>query len=833
MHVKKITVVSAGTLMLLTNITPISAKEVSSISADSVKEICHDQIQSSSDLIKDCIDGIQIEKSEPVYCQTSEPVTYTYVEEVVEPSYTEDVFTSFDEPVYVETVNEDSYQQALINYNEALAAYEAANQMIETTKDIEVEVVEEIVDEEGNVSEVTKTEIQTVTKMVPAGDVSAAAANLEAAKQELDASQNILNEEEIINEQVSDTPETTYSASGTCGDNVNWTLDDKGNLVISGTGDMYDYDEDETPWGDQIKSVVIEEGVTSIGYNTFEYCDTLTKVTLPEGLTGIYDHAFSYCEKLSTINLPSTLVFIGMQAFYHCDSLTSIVIPDGVTSIDEYTFGFCSKLSKVSLPESLLSIEYNAFKGCTGLKTITIPVGVERIGNYAFDSCTGLTCVSIPGQVEYLGYNIFDGCENITDVFFQGPETNWDEAVQNMYAINASAVIHFNEPLLPFKDVPKNAWYYPTAVECFTTGLINGTSDTTFSPLQEMTRAMVVTILWRMEGQPSTAFNSKFKDVSSKQWYANSISWAVNAGVVHGYGDGTFKPDASVTREQVAVMLANYVTYKGLYKPGTKKLNTFPDGSQVSTYAQAGMKWALTNGVISGNGAGYLNPKKGATRAEGATMLLRMNNWLDSHDQVIVAKKKGIVGFVEWMVNKGYASTTEDAGVIAKLNDNLSKYNQDASSIRSPFNLNNVEKSIHSIKECNDLRAIHGLSPLRISNYMMLVAAIQNCATWDLHEEGNWGHSHLYNVGENIAYNYDDPFDGWYYNEKAIADEGGTSGIGHYLNIIKPDYTLTGFAWGFMQNSNQVFLYETNTGTTFTPDQYLNLLNQYRNEIGV
>ena len=186
----------------------------------------------------------------------------------------------------------------------------------------------------------------------------------------------------------------------------------------------------------------------------------------------------------------------------------------------------------------------------------------------------------------------------------------------------------YNVKVLPFEDVPQDAWYFSTAMECYETGLINGTSATTFSPMQEMTRAMVVTILWRMDGQPATAFNNKFKDVSSKQWYATSISWAVNNGVVNGYGDGTFKPDAAVTREQVAVMLANYATYKGVYVPGTKKLNTYPDGSQVSKWAQAGMKWALTNGIVSGNGEGYLRPKKSATRAEGAAMLLRMKNWL-------------------------------------------------------------------------------------------------------------------------------------------------------------------------------------------------------------
>jgi hypothetical protein len=189
------------------------------------------------------------------------------------------------------------------------------------------------------------------------------------------------------------------------------------------------------------------------------------------------------------------------------------------------------------------------------------------------------------------------------------------------------AVCHI-EVQFPFSDVSKDAWYYDVAKDCYNLDLITGTSSTSFSPMQTMTRAMVVTILWRMEDSPTVAFNDKFKDVKSTQWYANPISWAEKSGVVHGYGDATFKPDAAVTREQIAVMLSNYAGYKKKYQAGTAEYSTYPDGNQVSAWAETGMKWALTNGIISGDGAGYLHPKKSATRAEGAAMLLRMKNWL-------------------------------------------------------------------------------------------------------------------------------------------------------------------------------------------------------------
>ena len=729
MKVRKLISVSAGTLLLVTSITPILADEVSVMNTDMVTQICQDQIKESSNIIHQYLDGIQIEKEETVQAPiVNNEITYVYVEQ---PVYVDQPSVNVEELLveFEESADDTAYQQALDAYNTALAEYEAASQMIETTKEIEVEIVEEVTDDQGNINEVTRTEIQTVTEVVPAGDVELAQANLDAAKAALDTVA-------VIDEEITHIEPVTSAESGSCGENLTYTLDDNGQLTISGSGAM---DDRYRPgWQETVNSIVLNEGITTLG----------------------------------------------KYAFYGCKNITEAVIPVGVTDIT-----------------------YAAFYQCTGLTSVTIPYTVTSIGEYAFT---------------------WD--ENLTDVYYQGSQEDWE--AKNMYEFSKNTTIHFIGKPFPFKDVTESDWYYNTADECYQTGLINGTSATTFSPMQTMTRAMVVTILWRMEGQPTVAFNNKFSDVSSRQWYANSISWAETAGVVHGYGDGTFKPDAAVTREQVAVMLANYAQYKNTYKPGTKKLNTFPDGSQVSTYAQAGMKWALTNGIISGNGEGYLRPKKSATRAEGATMILRMNHWLEDNDPIRVAAKKGMVGFVEWMVEKGYANGEGDASVIELLNDNLTLYNTNAKSKNSPFNLDNAVASIASMKQCNDLRALHNLNPLRVNNYLMLVAGIQNCASWDLYLQDKWDHSRIYNVGENIAVGYEDPFEGWYYEEKAMADAGETEGIGHYLNIITEDYITTGFSWGFTRHSNQVFS-KSDTGASFTPDEYLNLLNQYRSEMGI
>lgn len=177
-------------------------------------------------------------------------------------------------------------------------------------------------------------------------------------------------------------------------------------------------------------------------------------------------------------------------------------------------------------------------------------------------------------------------------------------------------------------DVPKDAWYHDTVKECYETGLISGTSATTFSPNQNITRGMIVTVLWRMQGQPKVAFNSKFNDVKSNQWYSIPVSWAVKTGVVHGYGDGTFKPDGAVTREQVAVMLANYAQYKKVYKASSSSsLSWYSDYSEISSWAVPAMSWAVSNDIIYGSYWGFY-PKDSATRAQGAAMILRFNNLL-------------------------------------------------------------------------------------------------------------------------------------------------------------------------------------------------------------
>ena len=201
--------------------------------------------------------------------------------------------------------------------------------------------------------------------------------------------------------------ETVASAveSGTCGDNLTWTLDG-GVLVISGTGAMTLYSSSQSTWAAakmKIRSVVIESGVTSIGYSAFSNCSNLTSVEIPDSVTSIGDYAFSDCSSLASIAIPNSITSIGQGAFSGCSRLTSITIPDSVTNISP-----------------------SAFSSCSGLTSITIPDGVTSIGSGAFQWCSRLTSITIPDSVKSIGNSAFYG-SNLTDVYYGGSRTEWNE----------------------------------------------------------------------------------------------------------------------------------------------------------------------------------------------------------------------------------------------------------------------------------------------------------------------------------------------------------------------------------------------------------------------
>ena len=181
--------------------------------------------------------------------------------------------------------------------------------------------------------------------------------------------------------------------------NLTWKLDADGTLTISGTGAMknYDYNDNPSPVynNSNVKKVVIEDGVTSIGNSAFNECISLTSITIPDSVTSIGTYAFSGCRSLTSITIPDSVTSIGAYAFQSCSNLTSITIPDSVTSIGASAFNSCSGLTSITIPDSVTSIGNFAFSYCISLTSITIPDSVTSIGSYAFYNCKNLTTISL------------------------------------------------------------------------------------------------------------------------------------------------------------------------------------------------------------------------------------------------------------------------------------------------------------------------------------------------------------------------------------------------------------------------------------------------------
>ena len=176
---------------------------------------------------------------------------------------------------------------------------------------------------------------------------------------------------------------------------------------------------------------------------------------------------------------------------------------------------------------------------------------------------------------------------------------------------------------LPFTDVKADDWFYEAVKYVYDNKLMDGTSSTTFAPFMTTNRAMVVTILWRLEGQPETDDATlSFTDVESGVWYTNAVNWAASKGIVKGYSDTVFAPNDTVTREQLATILYRYAESKGYDVSAKGDLTTFADGAKTSSWAAEAMEWAVGSKLLSGKGGNVLDPTGTATRAEVAQIFM-------------------------------------------------------------------------------------------------------------------------------------------------------------------------------------------------------------------
>ena len=185
------------------------------------------------------------------------------------------------------------------------------------------------------------------------------------------------------------------------------------------------------------------------------------------------------------------------------------------------------------------------------------------------------------------------------------------------------AVFALDSQSKQFTDVDSNLWYREGIDFVLLNGLFNGTSDTTFEPNTNMTRAMLVTVLWRLENEPDVTVTELFADIANGTWYAEAVTWAAVHEIVKGYDEGTFGPDDPITRQQMASILYRYAIYKGYDVTAADDLSAFNDAGDISDWALAAMKWAVAEGLITGVSETELDSAGKASRAQVATILMR------------------------------------------------------------------------------------------------------------------------------------------------------------------------------------------------------------------
>lgn len=242
--------------------------------------------------------------------------------------------------------------------------------------------------------------------------------------------------------------EATIIASGYCGkdgSNVTWTLDSAGLLTISGEGEMT-YPIPWISWRDNIKCVVIENGVTSIAERAFSQCTRLTSVTIPRGVISIGESAFQGCTGLISLTLPDSVASMGKSAFYGCTGLTEIYYNAKAvenlswSDIVFWNAGISSEGLRVIIGDSVERIPSNLFNSCTGLAGVTVGSGATSIGDGAFKSCTGMTSLTIGSNVTSIGNSAFSGCTGLTEIIYNARKvSDLDQSTNAFYDAGAAS----------------------------------------------------------------------------------------------------------------------------------------------------------------------------------------------------------------------------------------------------------------------------------------------------------------------------------------------------------------------------------------------------------
>lgn len=428
--------------------------------------------------------------------------------------------------------------------------------------------------------------------------------------------------------------------------------------------------------------------VAEIGTGAFSGCTGLTAAVFASGVRSLGAYALAGCTALRRVDLPDGMTLLGSGLFSGCTALAELPLPDDAAWVEPRLCENCTALQTVVLPAAMTEVPRGLLRGCTGLRRVTFQGAVTAVGDGAFSGCDALTDVYFTGtrpqwdavaigadnarltaaalHTDAAAHTYPDawtlvteptctrdglrtrtctdpGCGKTLSERVPALGHDWDDGV----IVRAPSGVRMGERRITcrrcgltqteaippeilayeqFGDIDPEDWSYEGIQFCVMTGLMSGTSDTTFSPNGVTTRAQVVQVLYNLMEEPEVSGTTPFTDLTA-DWYQDAVLWAYQTGVVVGTSDTTFSPEAPVTREQIAVILMEFASKVLQIESGETPadLSAYPDGGSVSDWARTAMADAVALGILSGaqdsNGTLWLQPQAGATRAEVATIL--------------------------------------------------------------------------------------------------------------------------------------------------------------------------------------------------------------------
>ena len=303
----------------------------------------------------------------------------------------------------------------------------------------------------------------------------------------------------------------------------------------------------------------------------------------------------------------------------------TVTAEDGVTS-KTYTVTVSFTEAPKSNDAGVSSITVAGFKAVAGANnsyTVTVPYGtVVKTGSFVIVTRHPRATVSALANTRNIWSFTVTAEDGVTTAVYTVTVNTAALPEPITPGVDNKKPASKPEVKLPFTDVSTSDWFYDDVAFVYKNGLFSGTDSRSFSPNASMTRAMLVTVLYRLEGEPTVTGRSSFTDVRSGAYYEKSVIWAAANGIVTGTDSTSFSPDAKVTREQLAAILYRYAQYRKLDTDASAKLNSFTDADSVSAYASEALGWAVSEGLING-ASGKLMPKGDATRAQVAAILHR------------------------------------------------------------------------------------------------------------------------------------------------------------------------------------------------------------------